>query len=37
VTLGGAIVLLVAIAAVASFLPARRASHIDPAEMLRES
>ena len=36
-TLGGAILLLGTIAAVSSFLPARRASHIDPAQMLRES
>ena len=37
VTIVGACVLLTIIAAVASFLPARRASRIDPAQMLRES
>jgi predicted permease len=36
VTLVAACLLLTMIAAVASFFPARRASHIDPAQMLRE-
>lgn len=36
-TLAAACVLLATIAAVASFLPARRASRIDPAQMLRET
>jgi len=35
--LGGAVMTLVAAAAVAGWLPARRATHIDPAEVLRES
>ncbi|HVQ16420.1 MAG TPA: FtsX-like permease family protein, partial [Vicinamibacterales bacterium] len=37
ITLGGAVMTLAAAAAVAGWLPARRASRIDPAEVLRES
>jgi predicted permease len=35
-TLAGSAVILSAVAALAAWLPARRASHIDPAEILRE-
>ena len=35
-TLIGAAVMLIAVAALAGWLPARRASRIDPAAMLRE-
>ena len=35
-TLGGVIVVLIGSAAAASFLPARRAARLDPADALRE-
>jgi putative ABC transport system permease protein len=37
VTLGSAVALLAAVGGVAGWLPARRASRVDPAEVLRES
>lgn len=37
VTLGGAVIALAAAAVVAAWLPARRATGIDPAEVLREA
>jgi len=36
VTLAGAAFVLIAIGALAGWIPARRASHIDPARVLRE-
>jgi putative ABC transport system permease protein len=36
VTLAGAALVLIAIGALAGWIPARRASHIDPARVLRE-